>query len=34
VFLIEPGHDAWVEGDDVCVTFDTGLAPYAKPAGS
>ncbi len=34
VFLIEPGHDAWIEGDDVCVTYDTGLAPYAKPAGS
>ncbi|MDQ1656056.1 MAG: hypothetical protein QOD41_1139 [Cryptosporangiaceae bacterium] len=32
VFLMEPGHDAWVEGEDACVMFDTGIAPYAKPA--
>jgi quercetin dioxygenase-like cupin family protein len=32
VFLMEPGHDAWVEGDESCVLLDTGIAPYAKPA--
>jgi hypothetical protein len=31
VFLIEPGHDAWVEGNEACVMLDTGIAPYAKP---
>lgn len=30
VFLIEPGHDAWVDGDEACVLFDTGVAPYAR----
>lgn len=30
VFVIEPGHDAWVDGEDTCVILDTGLAPYAK----
>lgn len=30
VFVIEPGHDAWVEGDEECVLLDTGIAPYAK----
>jgi quercetin dioxygenase-like cupin family protein len=34
VFLIEPGHDAWVEGVETCVAYDTGVAPYAKPANS
>jgi len=33
VFVMEPGHDAWVEGDEACVLYDTGMAPYAKPAG-
>jgi quercetin dioxygenase-like cupin family protein len=32
VFVIEPGHDAWVVGDEACVGYDTGIAPYAKPA--
>ncbi len=32
VFVMEPGHDAWVEGDEPCVLLDTGMAPYAKPA--
>jgi hypothetical protein len=33
VFVMAPGHDAWVDGDDNCVMLDTGVAPYAKPAG-
>ncbi|NUS73905.1 MAG: cupin domain-containing protein [Corynebacteriales bacterium] len=32
VFVIEPGHDAWVEGDEPCILLDTGMAPYAVPA--
>lgn len=31
VMLIEPGHDAWVEGDEPVVSYDTGVAAYAKP---
>lgn len=31
VFVLEPGHDAWVDGDEPCVLLDTGMAPYAKP---
>jgi hypothetical protein len=31
VVLIDPGHDAWVEGDEPCVLLDTGVAAYAKP---
>jgi len=31
VVLIEPGHDAWVVGDEPCVLYDTGVAAYAKP---
>jgi hypothetical protein len=31
VVLIEPGHDAWVDGDEACVLYDTGVAAYAKP---
>jgi uncharacterized cupin superfamily protein len=31
VMLIEPGHDAWVEGDEACVLYDTGVGAYAKP---
>ena len=30
VVLIEPGHDAWVVGDEPCVMYDTGVAAYAK----
>ena len=33
VFVMEPGHDAWVDGDEPCVLFDTGMAPYAKATG-
>ena len=32
VFVMEPGHDAWVNGNTPCVMFDTGVAAYAKPA--
>ena len=29
---IEPGHDAWVVGDEPCVAIDFGpSAAYAKP---
>ena len=31
VVLIDPGHDAWVIGDEACVMYDTGVAAYAKP---
>lgn len=31
VFLMPPGHDAWVVGQERCVLFDfTGVAQYAK----
>jgi hypothetical protein len=30
---IEPGHDAWVVGDEACVVVDFGASPsYARPA--
>ena len=32
VFVMEPGHDAWVEGNEACIIFDTGVAAYAKPS--
>jgi mannose-6-phosphate isomerase-like protein (cupin superfamily) len=32
VVVIEPGHDAWVDGDEACVLLDTGVASYAVPA--
>jgi ethanolamine utilization protein EutQ (cupin superfamily) len=31
VMLCEPGHDAWVNGDEACVVLDTGYKDYAKP---
>jgi hypothetical protein len=31
VVVIEPGHDAWVDGDEACVFIDTGIAAYALP---
>jgi hypothetical protein len=32
VVSIAPGHDAWVVGDEACVTVDFGgFAQYAKP---
>src|ERR1051325_6480817 len=30
VVRIEPGHDAWVVGDEPCGMHDTGIAAYAK----
>src|SRR6266498_2826453 len=33
-FVISPGHDAWIVGDEACVALDfSGMADYAK-AGS
>ena len=32
VFLMEPGHDAWVEGNESCIIYDAGVAAYAKPS--
>jgi hypothetical protein len=30
---MEPGHDAWVVGDEPCVVIDwTGFTTYAQPA--
>ncbi len=30
---VEPGHDAWVVGDEACVMVDFGASPaYAQPA--
>ncbi|MBA4861600.1 cupin domain-containing protein [Streptomyces sp. PSKA54] len=35
LFVIEPGHDAWVVGDEPCVAVDwTGFGEYAKPTSS
>ncbi|WP_371619030.1 cupin domain-containing protein [Streptomyces sp. NBC_00454] len=32
---IDPGHDAWVLGDEPCVVLDwQGYGDFAKPAGS
>ena len=32
VARIEPGHDAWVIGDEPCIAVDFGASPlYAKP---
>jgi len=31
VVVLEPGHDAWTEGSEPCVMYDTGVAAYAKP---
>jgi quercetin dioxygenase-like cupin family protein len=32
IAMIEPGHDAWVVGDEACVGVDFGgYASYAKP---
>ncbi|MET9800687.1 cupin domain-containing protein [Streptomyces sp. NPDC006368] len=34
-FTVEPGHDAWVVGDEPCVCLDwVGFGDYAVPAGS
>jgi hypothetical protein len=29
VLVILPGHDARVDGEEVCVLVDTGIAPFA-----
>ncbi|WP_243716954.1 hypothetical protein [Actinomadura sp. KC345] len=36
VFVVSPGHDAWVVGDEPCVVFDFagGIGEYAKAGGS
>ena len=32
-FIISPGHDAWIVGDEPCVALDwSAAASYAKPA--
>ena len=31
VINLDPGHDAWTDGDESCVLLDTGIAAYAKP---
>ncbi|TCK01041.1 cupin domain-containing protein [Nocardia alba] len=32
VMIADPGHDAWVVGDEACVLLDwQGYADYAKP---
>jgi quercetin dioxygenase-like cupin family protein len=31
VMIAAPGHDAWVDGSEACVMYDTGIAAYAKP---
>ena len=28
---LDPGHDAWTDGEEPCVLLDTGLKGYAKP---
>ncbi|TDD93697.1 cupin domain-containing protein [Actinomadura rubrisoli] len=35
-FVVTPGHDAWVVGDEPCVAFDFagGMDDYAKATGS
>jgi quercetin dioxygenase-like cupin family protein len=34
VFFIEPGHDAWVIGDEACICLDfVGMGEYAKARG-
>ncbi|MFF0274266.1 cupin domain-containing protein [Streptomyces sp. NPDC004330] len=31
---VQPGHDAWVLGDEACVAVDwTGFGDYARPSG-
>ncbi|WP_370409630.1 cupin domain-containing protein [Streptomyces fradiae] len=34
-YEVQPGHDAWVVGDEPCVALDwVGFVDYAKAAGS
>ena len=31
-FVVSPGHDAWIVGNEACVALDfSGMADYAKP---
>ena len=30
VFVMEPGHDAWVEGNESCIIYDIGVAAFVK----
>jgi mannose-6-phosphate isomerase-like protein (cupin superfamily) len=32
VVNLDPGHDAWTDGDEPCVLLDTGVKAYAKPS--
>ena len=32
VVNLDPGHDAWTDGDEPCVVLDTGVKAYAKPS--
>lgn len=32
VFEVEPGHDAWVIGNEPCVALDVTFRPQASPA--
>lgn len=34
VVRIEPGHDAWVVGDEPCVVVDFGMSPAYATSGS
>ena len=32
MMIADPGHDAWIVGDEACVAIDwQGFAEYAKP---
>jgi hypothetical protein len=35
-YVIQPGHDAWIVGDEpwVTVDFSQAMADYAKPGGA
>jgi hypothetical protein len=32
VVNLDPGHDAWTDGQEPCVLLDTGVKAYAKPS--
>jgi hypothetical protein len=32
VVNLDPGHDAWTDGDEPCLLLDTGIKAYAKPS--
>jgi hypothetical protein len=31
-FVCDPGHDAWIVGDEACLALDSTAPQYAKPA--